>query len=271
MSQKAGVAAAAVVATLAVLFAVATVGRSEPPVRSPNGVAPAGAGGGGRGGDRIVGKPATGGNGIRETVATIMKRAEARGLGRRPVVFNAEEPHRRPTVPADDPLRPAVPSWPPQPQGYSAALIPLSPQTTGANFRAVATALGESPWIPPDSMGDVGPTQILVHVNGRVKVFDKTGAVGSLNSDDASFWDPVRAGLDVTDPEVRYDRLSGRWFALIVNFAPTNNLIMLAVSSGQTITSASSFTFFSFPLDIGGSGEGSNFCDYPGFGIEIGR
>lgn len=268
MSHKARAAAAAVVATVAVIFAVATVGRSAPPARSPNGAAPSSAGGGGRDGGRIIGKPATGGNGITESVATIMKRAEARGLGRRPVVFNAEEPHRRPFIPADDPLAPAVPSWPPQPQGYSAALIPLSPQATGVNFRAVATALGESPWIPPDSMGDVGPTQILVHVNGRIKVFDKTGALGSLNSDDTSFWDPVRAGLETTDPEVRYDRLSGRWFALIVNFAPTNNLIMLAVSSGPTITAASSFTFFSFPIDIGGSGEGSNFCDYPGFGVD---
>ncbi|HKB08410.1 MAG TPA: hypothetical protein VKF61_09045, partial [Candidatus Polarisedimenticolia bacterium] len=233
MSHQARAAAAAVVATLAVLFAVATVGKSEPPVRSPNGAAPSSAGGGGDGG-RIVGRPATGGKGITETVATIMKRAEARGLGRRPVIFNAEEPHRRPFVPAQDPLAPAVPSWPPQPQGYSAALIPLSPQVVSANFPAVATALGESPWIPPDSMGDVGPTQILVHVNGRVKVFDKTGAVGGLNADDTSFWDPVRGGEDVTDPEIRYDRLSGRWFAAIVNFAATNNRIMLAVSSGPT-------------------------------------
>ena len=31
---------------------------------------------------------------------------------------------------------------------------------------------------PPDSGGAVGPTQILVQANGRIKVFDKLGNVG---------------------------------------------------------------------------------------------
>ena len=209
--------------------ATAAARRSEAPATRPDGAtSPRGIAGRPAGGN-TVGVPVTGVRGITETVATIMQRARTRGLGWRPIAFEGEEVRRRPFVPADDPLAPAVPSWPPQPQGFAAAQEVLLPQVAGTNFKAVGTAAGESPFIPPDSMGDVGPTQILVHVNGRIKIFDKTGAVGGLNSDDLSFWDSVRAGQEVTDPEVRYDRLTGRWFALIVNFAPTNNLVLLAV------------------------------------------
>ena len=248
--------------------ATAAARRSEAPATRPDGAtSPRGIAGRPAGGN-TVGVPVTGVRGITETVATIMQRARTRGLGWRPIAFEGEEVRRRPFVPADDPLAPAVPSWPPQPQGFAAAQEVLLPQVAGTNFKAVGTAAGESPFIPPDSMGDVGPTQILVHVNGRIKIFDKTGAVGGLNSDDLSFWDSVRAGQELTDPEVRYDRLTGRWFALIVTFPATNNLVLLAVSSGPTITDASSFTFFSFPIDLGGVGESTNFCDYPGFGVD---
>ena len=47
----------------------------------------------------------------------------------------------------------------------------LSPQTIGTNFQTVTlTGLTESASIPPDPMGDVGPTQILAATNGRIKV-----------------------------------------------------------------------------------------------------
>jgi hypothetical protein len=259
----------AILAFLAVFLLAAGVASPGAPATARQGAAPAGRiAGGAPTGAMTVGVPATGGGGITETVTTIMERARARGLGFRPITFNAEEPHRRPFMPPDDPTAPAVSSWPPPSQGFAAAASPLSPQIAGVNFRAVSTAAGESPWIPPDSMGDVGPTQILVHVNGRIKVFDKSGALGALNADDTTFWDSVRDAQETTDPEVRYDRLSGRWFLLIVNFAPTNNLVLLAVSSGPTVTDASSFTFFSFPVGIGGTAESANFCDYPGLGVD---
>jgi len=136
------------------------------------------------------------------------------------------------------------------------------------SFKAVSTANGESPFIPPDSMGDVGPTQIFVHVNGRLKVFDKLGVLGALNSNNNNFWESVRAGQRVSDPEVRYDRLSGRWFLAIINLATVNNLILVAVSSGAEITGSSSFTFYSFPVSVGGSGEDANVCDYPSLGVD---
>ena len=84
-----------------------------------------------------------------------------------------------------------------------------------------------------DTMGDVGPTQILFHVNGRVKVFSKTGVLGSLNVSESVFWASLSPSGGVSDPQVRYDRLSGRWFVLAIDLAGTNNKILLAVSSGS--------------------------------------
>src|SRR5881296_335212 len=102
--------------------ATAAARRSEAPATRPDGAtSPRG----------IAGVPVTGGRGITESVATIVQRARARGLGWRPIAFEAEEVRRRPFVPADDPLAPAVPSWPPQPQGFAAAQDLLLPQAAG--------------------------------------------------------------------------------------------------------------------------------------------
>jgi hypothetical protein len=123
-------------------------------------------------------------------------------------------------------------------------------------------------------MGAVGPTQILVIVNGRVRVFDKDGNnAGVLDVSDSTFWDSVRAGLDITDPQVEYDRLSQRWVLSQINFDPsdpsmTNNRIMLAVSSGPEITSQSDFTFFSFRQNDPNPGSTARFADYPQMGVD---
>src|SRR5207247_308691 len=122
--------------------------------------------------------------------------------------------------------------------------------------------------IPPDTMGDVGPSQILVHVNGRIKVFSKSGVVGGLNASDLSFWSSVRDSQSVTNPHVRYDRLSGRWFVAAVNVAFPNR-VLIAVSSGPTITSASSFTFFQFQQDLPSPpGDTGRYADSPSLGVD---
>src|SRR5262249_24066628 len=118
----------------------------------------------------------------------------------------------------DNPDAPAVSQWP---QGFS--LSPdeiLSPQTVATNFLGISLqppSFPESGSIPPDSMGDVGPTQIFMASNGRFKVFDKAGTLGALNVSDTTFWASVANGATISDPEIRYDRLSGRWFVLAVN------------------------------------------------------
>jgi hypothetical protein len=125
-------------------------------------------------------------------------------------------------------------------------------------------------------MGSVGPDQILVHTNGRVKLFDKTGAPAPsgtpLDVDDDAFWNSVRDGFPVSDPHVEYDRLSGRWFLTIINIPPSGaNRVLIAVSSGPMITDEDTFTFFQFQFDQVGTTpnvDTGKFADYPTLGVD---
>jgi hypothetical protein len=166
-----------------------------------------------------------------------------------------------------NPLAPAVAQWPPQ-RGAISVETPFAPQTVGTSFLGADKT--ESPFRPPDTMGAVGPSQVLVFVNGRIKVFSKAGVLGALNATTDVFFSSVRNGSSVSDPRVRYDRLSGRWFLSIINVS-TPNRVCLAVSNGSTITNASSFTFFQFQHDLVGltpNVDTGQFADYDSLGVD---
>jgi hypothetical protein len=150
----------------------------------------------------------------------------------------------------------------------SALSEPFAPQTAGASFKAIG--LSESTFVPPSPSGDVGTTQVLVHANGRVRVFSKAGAPGSLNVTALTFWSSVANGSQPVFPQVRYDRLSGRWILVAVNSTKPNNRVMIAVQTTPgTITAASSFTFYWFDQSSGGGGnDNSRTCDSPRLGID---
>jgi hypothetical protein len=176
----------------------------------------------------------------------------------------------------------------PKPGGSGHPKLPGAPQpsirATGqtvaspkSGFTAGTSFLGAQKSgnvIPPDSMGSVSHDQVVVSVNGRIKVFDKQGNLGGLNVTDLTFWNSVRNGLDVTDPGVEYDRLANRWIVSAINFdadnpSMTNNRVMIAVSSGPTITNASSFTFFFFNQgDPPPAGDSNLFADYPQMAVD---
>ncbi|MGZ6029673.1 MAG: IPT/TIG domain-containing protein [Myxococcaceae bacterium] len=144
-----------------------------------------------------------------------------------------------------------------------------TPQTIGTSFTG-ATISDTPGFVPPDTMGAAGPTQYLVTVNGRFRSFSKTTGLadGALNVDPDVFFGSVRSA-NTSDPRVRYDRLSGRWFITMIDVNGTNNRILIAVSSGNTIASASSFTFFDIPSDSTAPARAtSDFADYDTLGID---
>jgi hypothetical protein len=208
----------------------------------------------------VPGHPVAGSQGITESVAELVarQRSEDRrsGGGPRPVREKPEpgEGERPLKLPGPGTSQAAVPA-------PRSGTIPSAPFPAGSSF--LGAQLSESGFVPPDSMGSVGPTQALVAVNGRIKVFSKTGALGALNVTDSVFWNSVRNNRGVSDPGVEYDRLSGRWIVSAINLANTNNRIMIAVSSGPTITGSSSFTFFWFASNSSGL-----FADYPQMGVD---
>src|SRR5262249_34954625 len=127
-----------------------------------------------------------------------------------------------------NPASPPVPMWPP-PSGGRTGLAPVlapgsgganQPQTVGTSFLAtqISDTIG---YVPPDTVGSVGPTQVLVCSNGIIKVFDKSGTLGGLNTTTDNFFASVRGSPSTSDPQVKYDRLSGRWIVTIINVANT--------------------------------------------------
>lgn len=211
--------------------------------------------------------------GIRESVREIMARAQiddARGHGGVRIKYEFENEFRHPH---NRPESPVVASWPPladsSPNSDSAILVPDAAQTVSTpNF--TGATLADTGAFPPDTMGTVGPSQFIVAVNGRVRSFNKLTGVadGALNADTDVFFSSVMTpGTNFTsDPRIRYDRLSGRWFVIIIDVPGGNgnqaNRVLLAVSSGDTITASSDFTFYQFQM------SGSLFADYPTLGID---
>lgn len=221
-------------------------------------------------GDRAVtGTPVEGAMGIEETVASIMQRQARFPSMLRPPRRSIEHEHRREPLPLPGALE--VSRWPvgDAEAGQPYNPVPLAPQTVSTpNF--TAATLADTNAFPPDTMGAVGPTQFIVAVNGRIRSFNKTTGAADAALDVstdvffASVLTPV-AGTFTSDPRIRYDRLSGRWFLVIIdvpNGGASSNRVLVAVSSGATITGTASFTFFQFQMST------TNFTDYPTLGID---
>ena len=115
--------------------------------------------------------------------------------------------------------------------------------------------------IPPDPVGDVGPTQYVEMVNTAWAVYSKTGSLllGPLSL--ASIWD----GFEVPDcednsgdPIVVHDQLADRWILTqFTTLGPTYDNC-LAVSTTPDATG--SYYRYAFST-------GPNFPDYPKYGV----
>lgn len=155
------------------------------------------------------------------------------------------------------------------PSGFSSAL-----SFTGAT-------LADTDAFPPDSMGAVGPAQFIVAVNGRIRSFNKhTGvADGVLDVNPDVFFEsvmtPPATNNFTSDPRIRYDRLSGRWFLIIIDVPGRSgalpNRVMIAVSDSSVVTASNVWTFFQFQHDLvtpRSNTDNGNFADYPTLGID---
>jgi hypothetical protein len=208
----------------------------------------------------IKGHPWTGAKGTTVSVAelTARQRREDRRAGGRPRGIR-EKPkpgeQRTPEASRSVALQSTVAA------AGSSTVGPSAPFPAGFSF--LGAELSEVAAIPPETMGSVGPTQVLVAVNGRIKVFSKAGVLGALNVTADTFWSSVRNSKDARVQQVEYDRLSKRWIVSAINLESTNNRIMIAVSSGSTITGTSSFTFYFFP-----SSSSGRFSGYPQMGVD---
>jgi hypothetical protein len=133
--------------------------------------------------------------------------------------------------------------------------------TVGSNFSA--TNILQSGFIPPDTMGAVGPNHVAVMINGRYSVYSKAGALQQSVSLD-SFWASAGAtpsGSFAFDPRILYDKPSGRWFAAAVDNAGGPNNFLLGVSATDNPTGAWS----GFKIDA--DSNNLEWADFPMLGV----
>jgi hypothetical protein len=213
------------------------------------------------------GRAIKGAPGITESVAQIMARPQKAVSYTKEIKYTETQGPDRDNLPQNQ-ASPDSSTYPPRADfGYGPG------PTRGPLFSLGNSWLGpigggtgsESPYVPPDTMGDVSPTQVIVTVNGRFKIYDRQGNVGALNTDPNTFFQSVRAA-SMSDPRIRWDRLSQRWYIVMIDVLSTNNRVCIAVSNGPTVTDTSSFTFYQFSYNIGGGN--SWFLDYPTIGVD---
>lgn len=240
-----------------------------------------------------TGLPWTGEKGVHQTMSSIMARQQQEDLlaKGKPKKFRLKKEKENPDhdhLP-QDPNSPNVARWVPS-QGVAdnvvTSLAPLAPQSLSTSF--TGATLADTGAFPPDSMGAVGPSQFVVFVNGRLRTFNKTTGVADavLNVNPDVFFSSVMTtvtnagGLNFTsDPQVRYDRLSGRWILAIIDVPSTSsasigdlpNRWLLAVSdsaSANALSPSTVWTFYFVQQNTVGGGNTGEFLDYDSLGVD---
>lgn len=168
-----------------------------------------------------------------------------------------------------------------------AELSATATQKIWSNY--LASTFEEFPFFtPPDVNGAVGPSQVVAVTNNMIKVFDKQAVTdpplvsyqGVLHTPAPSqfaiplyyFFYPALTDGFPSDPHIRFDRLTKRWFITAMEIAqsdPVNN-VLLAVSDGERITDETNFTFYQIPSDLlpRNTASGAPFFDQPRLGID---
>lgn len=144
-----------------------------------------------------------------------------------------------------------------KPAGRNEALF----ATVGANFEGGNSTQGPSV-TPPDTMGEVGPANVVVPLNNQIRIYNRTGTLISATNTDVFFSSVITPGSFTSDPRVRFDRLTNRWFLCAIDVASPRNRILLAVSNSDTLSTSTTWTF-SFA-----TAANNRFADYPTLGVD---
>ncbi len=138
-----------------------------------------------------------------------------------------------------------------------------------------ASNRSQSGYIPPDSMGAVGPNHFVELINGTMAIFNKSGALQLRENPDV-FFSSVRLG-GAFDPRILYDRESSRWFATALEFGAVsgqNNDVLMAVSKSSdptwnTSTGSPTDAWNFYRIDVSvPNGTVTTFTDYSTLGVD---
>jgi hypothetical protein len=131
------------------------------------------------------------------------------------------------------------------------AMAPLGvvvmPPTLGTNFVGIDQPSSDCPCEPPDTNVAAGPDQVVEVINLSLRIFDKSGNPQGNPVFLNTFFGI--GGAFSSDPKVRYDPASQRWFVSLLSLNGsklTNSAygqIDLAVSSGPDLSTATWNTY----------------------------
>jgi hypothetical protein len=128
--------------------------------------------------------------------------------------------------------------------------------------------------LPPDTCGAVGPSHIVMVVNGGYTVFRRSDGAAVQSKTLQGFWSdlglstaPGQPANRVFDPKVLYDQYSGRFVVVSLgNFQSPDSWLNLAVSD----TSDPTGTWKAWAIDAdldGGTQQFNNWADFPCLGL----
>lgn len=126
---------------------------------------------------------------------------------------------------------------PPSENSKIVTTAPITPQVSSASVNLVLEgATGGSPnpcaCTPPDPNNAVGPSHVFEMVNTAGIIYLKTGTVAKPTFALSGFF----ALSSMSDPQVLYDAISGRWFASIIDIDSNNIQIAVSTSNDPTST-----------------------------------
>ncbi|MDY7107478.1 MAG: hypothetical protein SYC29_02470 [Planctomycetota bacterium] len=128
------------------------------------------------------------------------------------------------------------------------------------------TGVVNTGWTPPDPHLAVGPDHVVVMTNGAIAFFTKDGNLTFQDEieDSFGFWGSVGATGFVFDPEVLFDELSGRFFAMAAEaYAPGDRSYVLVAVSDDSDPNG---TWYKYRFDT--SALAGNLFDSPNMGVD---
>lgn len=146
----------------------------------------------------------------------------------------------------------------------------------GSNFTGSTLSNTGNDFIPPDTMGAIGPNYFTEFLNNSYRVYDRNSGSVAQSKTALQFW--TDAGVSVsqntndnlTDPRIIYDHDSARWFAAYIdivngNSANPNNFLLAVSNSADPTGSWKGFTIPGNPSSA--TPAQKVFADYPTLGV----
>ncbi len=206
--------------------------------------------------------------GVKVSMTELMLRQRLDKSPRPKIKFHNDETEYRKNLP-QNPDSPAIASSAGKQVGLDLGIFAAKPAgrieplfaTVGTNFEGGNSTQGPTV-TPPDTMGEVGPANVVVPLNNQVRIYNRSGVLISAVNTDVFFSPVVTPGSGTSDPRVRFDRLTNRWYVCAIDVAGPRNRLLLAVSNSDTLTSTSTWTF-SFAL-----AATNRFADYPTLAVD---